>query len=161
MVEQSSSAVQFESKLSDGRQRFLACAIEHALLVGRRSAKDFMRHFPPELIMEGMAEQPELRGVILAETTGLKAKIASKKSWQSAAEDLRIALSEGETNAEAVVAVFHAAIADPAFQLRIVIDRLDEPADLLVPGVHRAVLELVPDHEVLHVTLPFVPCGII
>lgn len=107
MVEQSSSAVQFESKLSDGRQRFLAYAIEHALLVGRRSAKDFIRHFPPELIMEGMADHPELRAEILAQTTGLKAKIALKKSWQSAAEDLRIALTEAETNPETVVAVFH------------------------------------------------------
>lgn len=107
MVEQSSSAVQFESKLSDGRQRFLAYAVEHALRIGRRSAKDFIRHFPPELMMEGMANQPELRAEILAQTTGLKAKIALKKSWQSAAEDLRIALTEGETNPETVVAVFH------------------------------------------------------
>ena len=30
-----------------------------------------------------------------------------KKSWQSAAEDLRIALAEGETNPETVVSVFH------------------------------------------------------
>lgn len=106
MAEQSSSVIQFQSKLSDGRQRFLAYAIEHALLVGRRKAQDFMRHFPPELIMEGMAEHPELRAQILAQTTGLKVKIAAKKSWQSAAEDLRIALSEGETNPETVVAVF-------------------------------------------------------
>jgi len=107
MAEQTSSVIQFESKLSDGRQRFLAFAIEHALLVGRRSAKDFIRHFPPELIMEGMADHPELRAGILAQTTGLKVKIAAKKSWQSAAEDLRIALSEGETTPDTVVSVFH------------------------------------------------------
>jgi hypothetical protein len=107
MADQSSSMIQFESKLSDGRQRFLAFAIEHALLVGRRSARDFIRHFPPEVIMEGMADQPELRAGILAQTTGLKLKIAAKKSWQSAAEDLRIALSEGETTPDAVIAVYH------------------------------------------------------
>lgn len=106
MAEQSSNVIQFQSKLSDGRQRFLAFAIEHALLVGRRSAKDFIRHFPPELVMEGMADHPEIRANILAHTTGLKVKIAAKKSWQSAAEDLRIALTEGETNPETVVAVF-------------------------------------------------------
>jgi hypothetical protein len=107
MAEQSGNASQFESKLADGRQRFLAYAIEHALLSGRRSARDFIRHFPPELIMEGMADHPELRAGILAQTTGLKIKIATKKSWQSAAEDLRIALTENETNPETVVSVFH------------------------------------------------------
>lgn len=107
MAEQPSTVTQFESKLADGRQRFLAFAIEHALLSGRRNARDFIRHFPPELIMEGMAEHPELRAGILSQTTGLKLKIATKKSWQSAAEDLRIALSEGETNPETVVSVFH------------------------------------------------------
>ena len=107
MAEQSSTGTQFESKLADGKQRFLAYAIEHALFSGRRNASDFIRHFPPELIMEGMPEHPELRGGILAQTTGLKLKIATKKSWQSAAEDLRIALTEGETNPELVVSVFH------------------------------------------------------
>jgi hypothetical protein len=107
MAEQASTVTQFQSKLSDGRQRFLAYAIEHALLSGRRNARDFIRHFPPELIMEGMAEHPELRAGILAQTTGLKVKIAMKKTWQSAAEDLRIALAEGETDAETVVSVFH------------------------------------------------------
>ncbi len=101
-----SSAIQFRSKLSDARQRFLAHAMEHAFSVGRRSADDFIRHFPPEVIMEGMAQQPELRASILSQTTGLKLKIALKKSWSSAAEDLRIALSEGETNAKAVISVF-------------------------------------------------------
>jgi len=96
----------FDSKLTDGRQRFLAHAIEHAFAIARRSAADFIRHFPPEVIMEGMAEHPELRASILSQTTGLKVKIALKKSWQSAAEDLRIALTEGETNAQTVVSVF-------------------------------------------------------
>ncbi len=96
----------FTSKLSDGRQRFLSHAVQHALAVGRRTARDFIRHFPPETLMEGMASQPELRATILSQTTGLKARIASKKTWQAAADDLRIALSEGETTAEAIVAVF-------------------------------------------------------
>ena len=100
------TATLFESKLTDGRQRFLAHMIEHAFFVSRRSAADFIRHFPPEVIMEGMAEHPELRASILSQTTGLKVKIALKKSWQSAAEDLRIALTEGETNAQTVVSVF-------------------------------------------------------
>ncbi len=96
----------FESKLPEGRQRFLAHVIEHALQIGRRSAEDFVRHFPPAAIMEGLANQPELRGQILEHTTGLKQRIALKKSWQSAAEDLLIALSEGEADASAVISVF-------------------------------------------------------
>ncbi len=105
-ISNGSSTFQFESKLTDARQRFLACATEHAFFVGRRSADDFIRHFPPEVIMEAMAQRPELRASMLSQTTGLKPKIAAKKSWKSAAEDLRIALSEGETNASAVVSVF-------------------------------------------------------
>jgi hypothetical protein len=95
----------FESKLGDGRQRFLAHAIEHAFNVARRSAEDFIRHFPPEVIMEGMAAHPELRASILTQTTGLKHKIALKKPWQGAAEDLRIALSESETDAATIVSL--------------------------------------------------------
>jgi hypothetical protein len=56
--------------------------------------------------MQGLADQPRLRAAILVLTTGLKQKIAEKKSWESAAEDLQIALDEGETDAESVAAVF-------------------------------------------------------
>jgi hypothetical protein len=96
----------FTSRLDKGRERFLAHAVEHALEVGRRTPEDFIRHFPPELIMEGLASQPRIRANILVLTTGLKQKIATRKSWQSAAEDLRIALDEKETDAESIVTVF-------------------------------------------------------
>lgn len=96
----------FESKLPQGRQKFLAHMIDHALQIGRRSAEDFIRHFPPASIMEGLSEKPELRGKILEHTTGLKQKIAMKKSWNSAADDLMIALSEGEADADAIISVF-------------------------------------------------------
>lgn len=96
----------FASKLDQGRQRFLAHAIEHALAIGRRTPEDFIRHFPPQVIMEGLAQKPSLRATILVEATGLKKKIAMKKSWESAATDLQIALDEAETSAGAVVRVF-------------------------------------------------------
>jgi hypothetical protein len=96
----------FVSKLEQGKDRFLAHAIEHGLEVGRRTARDFIAHFPPSAIMEGLASRASLRAEILVHTTGIKSKIASKKSWKSAAEDLQIALDEKETDAEAIVAVF-------------------------------------------------------
>ena len=98
---------QFESQLRDGRDRFLAHAIEHALSIGRRTPEDFIRFFPPQTIMRGLADAPEVRAQILVEATGIKERIAARKPWESAAEDLQIALSEGETNAEAVLWGFH------------------------------------------------------
>jgi hypothetical protein len=100
------SRASFSSKLQQGRQRFLAHVIEHSLSLGRRSPEDFIRHFPPEAIMKGLEQQPALRGKILSLTTGIKLKIATKKSFQSAAEDLRIALEEKETDAASVVSAF-------------------------------------------------------
>jgi len=94
------------STLSKGRERFLAHVIEHGFEVGRRSPEDFVRHFPPTLIMEGLRDQPKLRANILVAATGLKEKVALKKSWESCADDLQIALDEGETDATLVMKVF-------------------------------------------------------
>ena len=94
------------STLSKGRERFLAHVIEHGFEVGRRSPEDFVRHFPPTLIMEGLRDQPKLRANILVAATGVKEKVAIKKSWESCADDLQIALDEGETDASLVMKVF-------------------------------------------------------
>lgn len=107
MLEQEvAQTVKHTSYLDSGRERFLAHVIEHAFKSGRRSAADFVRHFPPSVIMEGLQEQPELRADLLVSTVGVKHKIAAKKSWQSCAEDLQIALDEGETTADAIVGLF-------------------------------------------------------
>src|SRR5262245_44908794 len=96
----------FISALKEGHQRFLAHAIEHSFVCGRRTAQDFIRHFPPDAIMKGLEHQAELRATILVLTTGLKQKIALKKEWQDAGTDLQIALDEGETDAESIVSLF-------------------------------------------------------
>jgi len=107
-VDESGASVgAYTSKLSEGRQRFLAYAIEHGLEIGRRTHADFIRHFPPSAIMEGLKNQPRLRAGILVLTTGVKQKIALKKSAASAADDLQIALDEGETDAESIVTLFN------------------------------------------------------
>ncbi len=95
-----------KSRLEHGRQRFLVYAIEHAFQVGRRTPEDFIRHFPPRTIMESLAMRPDLRAGILVPTTGLKHRIALKKSWQSAGDDLQSALDEGETKPHQIVEAF-------------------------------------------------------
>ncbi len=94
------------SRLEHGRQRFLAYAIEHSFQIGRRTPEDFIRHFPPRTIMEALSMRPDLRAGILVPTTGLKHRIALKKSWQSAGDDLQSALDEGETKPHQIVEAF-------------------------------------------------------
>lgn len=94
----------FQSKLPPGLPRFLAHVVEHALALGLRAPEDFLRTFSPRAIMRALAAEPERRGRILEATTGLRSRIASKKSPESSAEDLQIALDESITTPAAVVA---------------------------------------------------------
>ncbi len=96
----------FTSELSSGRERFLAHVVERAVKSGQRTPEDFVRHFPPAAIMAGLHDQASLRANILAATTGIKSRIAIKKSAESAGEDLQIALDEKETTPGAVVDLF-------------------------------------------------------
>jgi hypothetical protein len=96
------------SNLGDGRQRFLAQVVAHGLASGRRSAKDFIRHFPPKAIMLALEGQPRLRANIVVPTTGLHEKVALKKSAAAMGEDLQIALDEGVVDEDAIVRLFDA-----------------------------------------------------
>ncbi len=98
---------ELESKLEPGMQRFLAHVIENGLQAGVRSQQDFIRHFSPKEIMLGLADRADIRANILVPTTGVRAKIALKKSAESAGADLQIALDEGETDEELIVSLFH------------------------------------------------------
>lgn len=98
--------VEFESRLTEGTARFMAHIVEHAFAIGRRTSRDFLRHFPPSAIMEALKDSPSLRADILESTTGTKRKVALKKSAASAGEDLQIALDEGEAAADEVVRLF-------------------------------------------------------
>jgi hypothetical protein len=108
----------FASQLAEGRQRYLAQAIAHAFSVGRRSSEDFLRHFPPRAIMAALADQPRLRANIMVPTIGTHERVALKKSADSAGEDLQIALDEGVTDGEAILALF-----DPDDQVRHIEER--------------------------------------
>lgn len=106
MTTDPSSEAAFESRLTDGTDRFLAHMIEHAFSIGRRTSRDFLRHFPPSAIMEALRDSPALRADILETATGVRRKVALKKTALSAGEDLQIALEEGEAAADEVVRLF-------------------------------------------------------
>src|SRR5689334_3860745 len=70
MQPQENAAPLFQSTFKEGHQRFLAYAIEHSFVCGRRTPQDFIRHFTPHAIMKGLENQAGLRAAILVLTTG-------------------------------------------------------------------------------------------
>ncbi|MEI9950852.1 MAG: hypothetical protein WDO74_18215 [Pseudomonadota bacterium] len=102
------TAVAFKSSLKTGAERFLAQALAHVLAQGFRSADDFLRHFKPLDLMVALESAHELRAEILVKAAGVHQKIAIKKSTTSGAEDLRIAIEEGLTDAAAILELFPA-----------------------------------------------------
>src|SRR5262245_35929849 len=105
MAKQSSGVSAFTSKsdLASGADRFLAQIVAHALENNFRTAEDFLRLFPPLDLMKALDGAPDLRGEILTKAVGFHERVARKKSSESAAEDLRIALEEGVTTASDIM----------------------------------------------------------
>jgi hypothetical protein len=97
----------FKSRLGERSERYLAQQMVYALQHGWRTADDFLRHFGPRVIMEALANADELRSEILVKAAGVHAKLANKKSLESGAEDLQLALDEGITKPEDVLELFH------------------------------------------------------
>jgi len=104
----SDTAFAFKSSLKTGAERFLAQALAHTLAQGFRTADDFLRHFKPLDLMVALESAHELRAEILVKAAGVHQKIAIKKSTTSGAEDLRIAIEEGLTDAAAILELFPA-----------------------------------------------------
>lgn len=102
------TAFTFKSSLKTGAERFLAQALAHALAQGFRTADDFLRHFKPLDLMVALESAHDLRAEILVKAAGVHQKIAIKKSTSSGAEDLRIAIEEGLTDAAAILELFPA-----------------------------------------------------
>jgi hypothetical protein len=96
----------FVSELGSAPQRWLSRVLVHSLSEGFRSADDFLEYFSPTEIMESLEADPELRAKMLVEAAGVHERIAKKKSTNSAAEDLRIALDEGICDSEKVLELF-------------------------------------------------------
>lgn len=102
------TASTFKSSLKTGAERFLAQALAHALSQGFRSPDDFLKHFKPLDLMVALESAHDLRAEILVKAAGVHQKIAIKKSTTSGAEDLRIAIEEGLTDAAAILELFPA-----------------------------------------------------
>ena len=100
------TASAFKSSLKTGAERFLSQALAHATTAGFRTPDDFLRHFKPLDLMVALESAHELRAEILVKAAGVHQKIAIKKSTSSGAEDLRIAIEEGLTDAAAILELF-------------------------------------------------------
>jgi hypothetical protein len=98
-----SDAPRFKSSLASGAERFLATMVVRALDDNWRTPEDFMRHFPPSLLMQSLATADSLRAQLLIQAAGVHERIARKKSISSGAEDLQIALDEGITEPAAIL----------------------------------------------------------
>ena len=96
------------SRLHEPIQRFLARVLDRALSTGLRTPEQFIERFGARDLMLALAEQPTRRARILEVTVGLRPRIAMRKSPESAAEDLQIALDEGETDAKTLLDLFEA-----------------------------------------------------
>ena len=94
-----------KSSLKAGAERFLSQVVAHSLESGIRTTDDFIQAFPPIDIMRGLNPVPDLRGAILTKAVGFHERIARKKTAESAAEDLRIALEEGVATAADILSL--------------------------------------------------------
>ncbi len=93
------------SQLPTGRERFLAAIVDYALSDGWRTSKDFLRHFGPRVLMESLARDTDLRARVLMGTTRVNERLALRKTLASATEDLTLALEEGLTDPDKLLAL--------------------------------------------------------
>lgn len=100
------TAPPFVSKLNTAPMRLLAEALEHSLVSGRRTPQDFIRHFPPDLIMSALEGQPRLRSLFLITLVGLREKTALRTPASDAGRLLQAALEERDTDPDSIVRTF-------------------------------------------------------
>ena len=91
---------------SASARRFLAQLMEYCFREGWRTTDAFVKYFPAGTIMSSLRSAPELRVAILATATGIYEEILRRKSPALAAEDLALALDEGTTSSQQLLAVF-------------------------------------------------------
>jgi hypothetical protein len=107
MTDTSAQTQTFTSTLPTGSARFLAEVLDHALSHGRRTPKDFIRHFPASAIMESLDGVPQVRAIFLTVLVGVRDKTAMRTSASDAGRLLQAALEEDDCDAESIVDVFN------------------------------------------------------
>ncbi len=100
------SISQFTSDLSTGSNRFLSRVMQHTLVNAWQTPDEFVEHFGPQVIMRALEKADEVRARLLVKLANVHDRIAAKKSIDSAAEDLRLALEEKVTSPEALMDCF-------------------------------------------------------
>jgi hypothetical protein len=105
MSSSSAAAPRYQSNLPSARERFLSAVVDFALAEGWRTPADFLRHFGPRTLIQGLAADPALRVRVLTATTRVNERLAARKTTASAAEDLSLALEEGLTDANKLLAL--------------------------------------------------------
>ncbi len=101
----SALAPRHQSDLPTGRERFLAAVVDFALTEGWRTASDFVRHFGPRSLIDSLTGDEHLRAKVLMATTRVNERLAMRKTSASAAEDLTLALEEGLTDPDKLLAL--------------------------------------------------------
>ena len=89
--------------MGEAPARFLSRIIQHTLQNDWQTPEDFLQHFGPAELMKSLAKVDVLRSKLLVKLANVHEKIASKKSIESAGEDLRLVLEEGITTPEAIL----------------------------------------------------------
>ncbi len=102
----SSAAAPRQSTLPTGRERFLSGVVQYALAEGWRTSSDFLRHFGPRILINALANDDALRIRLLIAATRVNERLAARKTPASSAEDLTLALEEGLTDPDALLALF-------------------------------------------------------
>lgn len=80
--------------------------LDNAFEEGWRQSEDFLRHFPPKALVEALANEEDVRVKLITSTTGVHEKLARRKSVESAADDLTLALEENTTTPAEVLGLF-------------------------------------------------------
>lgn len=93
----------FSSGLEQAPARYLSRVIQHTLANAWQTPDDFLQHFGPSAIMQSLSGADSLRAKLLISLANVHEKIATKKSIESAAEDLNLALEEGICTPEGVL----------------------------------------------------------
>jgi hypothetical protein len=94
------------TELNQPEQKLLFALLEHAFAQKWRDADDFLRHFPPSVIIESLANQEDVRVKLLTATTGMHERLARRKSLESGADDLGLALEEKTTTPNEVLELY-------------------------------------------------------